>query len=114
MSSELQRPAIAALTAIGIFLGIGVFFYHNTEGWSYIDSLYFCVFSLTTVGYGDPAPTKAATRLFTVFYLLIGTGVVVTSVGIIGSRYLERRSRKVAERLNKERKTPTAPPSGES
>lgn len=114
VSGEIQRPALAALTTIGIFLAIGTVYYHVAEGWSYIDSLYFCVFSLTTVGYGDPAPTTAATRLFTVFYLLIGTGVVVASLGVIGSRYLERRDRRLAafRAAREKRETPSAPGSG--
>lgn len=31
-------------------------------------------------------------------YLLLGTGVVVASLGVIGSRYLERRDRRIGER----------------
>jgi voltage-gated potassium channel Kch len=97
-SGELGRPALAAGSAIFIFIAGGTIVYHNLEHWSWIDSLYFCVTSLTTVGYGDVAPTRAVSRLFTVAYLLLGTGVVVASAGVLGSRYLERRDRMIAER----------------
>ena len=96
---ELGRPVMAAASAIVIFLGLGTLVYHALESWSWIESLYFCVNSLTTVGYGDFTPTSDASRLFTVFYLLTGTGTVVASVGVIGSRYLERRDRKVRRKL---------------
>jgi hypothetical protein len=38
-------------------LVLGTLVYHWFEGWSYLDSLYFCVISLATVGYGDLTPT---------------------------------------------------------
>ena len=98
---ELSRPVMAAGSAIFIFLGLGTVVYHALEPWSWIESLYFCVSSLTTVGYGDLSPSRDASRLFTVFYLLAGTGAVVASVGVIGSRYLEHRDRKIAERRAK-------------
>ena len=34
-------------------IGVGSVFYHFIENWSWIDSIYFSVITLTTVGYGD-------------------------------------------------------------
>jgi len=102
---KLGKPVLSAFTAILIFLGLGTIVYHALEKWSWIECLYFSTYSLTTVGYGDFAPTNDASRLFTVFYLLTGVGAVVASLGVIGARYLEIRDRKVRERLaNRENK----------
>lgn len=61
----------------GTVLLIGTFAYHWLEGWSYLDSLYFCVISLATIGYGDLAPTTPEARLFTIFYVINGIGILL-------------------------------------
>lgn len=63
------------LVFVSLLLLGGTIFYHNVEGWSYLDSLYFCVVSLATVGYGDFAPKTAPGKIFTIFFLMLGIGV---------------------------------------
>ena len=57
---------LAAITALALVSG--TLFYWQVEGWSVLDSIYFSVITLTTVGYGDLAPTTAAGKVFTIFY----------------------------------------------
>ena len=54
-----------------------MFFYHRVEDWNLFESFYFSVLMLTTVGYGDFTPQTVAGRAFTVFYVLVGLGIVV-------------------------------------
>mgnify|MGYP001440916307 CR=1 FL=1 len=56
---------------IGI-LGIGTIFYSSVENWSLLDSLYFSVITLTTVGFGDFTPQTEVGKAFTIVYVLIG------------------------------------------
>jgi voltage-gated potassium channel Kch len=63
-----------------IVVAVGTWFYRSQEGWSWVDSFYFTMVTLTTVGYGDFSPTQPITKLFTVFYLIIGVGLLSTFV----------------------------------
>lgn len=60
-------------------------FYHHVEGWSWLDSFYFCVITISTVGYGDFTPHTVAGKIFTIFYILIGLGLFVSVTANLGS-----------------------------
>ena len=50
----VARPETKALPVVaGVLLFTGTLFYWRFEDWSIIQSLYFCVVTLTTVGFGD-------------------------------------------------------------
>jgi len=89
-----SRPAF--LWAL-ITLLVGTIFYHWAEGWSYLDSVYFCVVSLGTVGYGDLTPTTPIAKLFTIVYLINGIVILLSlfdRIRMVRSQRLE----KIAER----------------
>jgi hypothetical protein len=58
------------------------------EGWSYLDSFYLSVVTLTAIGYGDIAPQTDAGKVFTVVTISVGLGIIdacissLTSTGI--------------------------------
>ena len=58
-------------------LVIGTLAYHWLEGWSYLDSFYFCMISLATIGYGDLTPTTPAAKLFTIIYVINGIAILL-------------------------------------
>lgn len=69
---ELRRACIAFL----VLISVGTVVYASTEHWSILDSLYFSVITLTTVGYGDMHPTAPLSKAFTVGFVLVGVGLV--------------------------------------
>ena len=76
---SLADPEFRALLAIvAMLLGLGTLFYTRVEGWHWFDSLYFSVVTLATVGFGDFAPQTRLGKLFTIIYIFVGIGVLVS------------------------------------
>lgn len=73
-SDRDSRPALFWVLSL---LVIGTFIFHWLEGWSYLDSLYFCVISLATVGYGDLTPTTPLAKIITIIYVINGIGILL-------------------------------------
>lgn len=46
-----------------LVLAVGTVVYHVLEDWSWVDALYFCTVAVTTVGFGDLAPTTDLSKL---------------------------------------------------
>jgi hypothetical protein len=90
--SDPEFRALAFL--VSVLVTTGTVFYWQAEGWSVIDSLYFSVITLTTVGYGDFAPTTTGSRLFTVAYILLGLGLLVSFLSMIARYAVEMRVEK--------------------
>jgi hypothetical protein len=74
LADRRTRP-LYIYVAIIILAGAGL--YHFLEGWSWLDSVYFVVVTLTTIGYGDLAPTTPLTKLITIFYGLNGVIILL-------------------------------------
>ena len=79
-------------------LGAGTIFYWYAEGWSLLDAFYFSAITLTTIGYGDFAPSTAAGKIFTVLYVFAGIGIIVAFASAIAKASVEQRD-EVRERL---------------
>lgn len=86
---------LAAVSTLVILLTVGTFFYSSYEGWSYIDSLYFCVITLATVGYGDLHPTTPTTKLFTIAYIFIGVGLGFYIFTTVARSLMEGRGKRI-------------------
>ena len=85
-----------SLTCILLYLaGVGIYYFENAAQpdtfSSIIDSLWWAVATLTTVGYGDIYPITAGGKIFTFFILMIGLGIVSIPAGIIASAISKAR-----------------------
>ncbi len=87
LGRSLRDPAFRALLGSVVFtLLAGMVFYHVVEDWGYLDSLYFSVITLTTVGYGDLAPETAPGKIFTMIYILMGIGIILSFITTLADR----------------------------
>ncbi|MGB7340901.1 MAG: NAD-binding protein [Phototrophicaceae bacterium] len=69
---DLQRQLRIALFAFLIIVPVGTIGFMILEGWSFIDSLYVTVITLSTIGYGDLTPLDPYGRLFTIVLAVLG------------------------------------------
>src|SRR5215475_7355046 len=74
------RYALLALIVAILFGTIG---FKLIEGWSFTDSFYVTVQTLTTVGYGDLPPRSSRGRGFAIVVMLIGAGGVALAASTI-------------------------------
>lgn len=84
---------ILAVSALGLVLA-GTVVYRFLEDWSWVDSLYFSVIAVTTVGFGDITPSTDASKLFTILYVISGITIVTTYL----RARMDRHGRKLADR----------------
>ncbi len=88
-----RDPETKALPVVaGALVLTGTLFYWRFEEWTVVESLYFCVATLTTVGYGDLNPTTPGTQIFTIVYILTGFGVLVALLTSVAEKYLEQKA----------------------
>ena len=84
-SSWLTKYA-AIIIILYLAAGTAGFVYFEADGESpleWTDACYFCVITLTTVGYGDLAPTTDESKLFAIGYIVLGLSIVATSLGAL-------------------------------
>jgi len=80
----LLRTMAIVMAYLG--LGIGVYRYALDERhadnsrWTIIDTLYFSMATMSTVGYGDMGPSSSESRAFTCCYILIGVTFVFGAI----------------------------------
>ena len=79
----------------------GTIVYHIAEHWSWLNSYYFSVVTLSTVGYGDFVPTTPFAKIFTTLYIFVGVGILTTFITVTmkrrGAKMIEKREIKTKD-----------------
>ncbi len=87
MTRRLRR----ALISLFILFVLGGVVLKFLEPITWIDAFYLAAMTLSTVGFGDIVPTEEATRVFMIFYLFIGVGTALYTLGVFTEYRLHRR-----------------------
>jgi voltage-gated potassium channel Kch len=89
-SLRRDRGFIVLAVTAALLVVSGAAFYWVWENLSVLDSLYLSVMTLTTVGYGDVKPVTTAGKIFTMFFVIMGIGVLLAFLAAIASRLAAR------------------------
>lgn len=95
----LKDKDYRSLLAASIFILFGgALFYMYAEGWRFLDALYFSTITLTTIGYGDFTPQTDLGKIFTIVYIGLGVGLILTFVNTVFNHFQDARKN---QRTNK-------------
>jgi len=96
-----RRKIVVLTAAIVVVMTIGTLGFHVLEGTSLFDSFYLVLTTFTTIGY--QGPTSHAGRVFNVFVIIMGVGLVFLLLGAVTQALLEFEFRELLGRRKMER-----------
>ena len=76
-----------------VVIGVGTLYGIIQEDWNFIQSFYWSIVTLTTVGYGDFTPQSQSSRLISSFYIIFSTGIFAAIVTATIASYLDIRKK---------------------
>lgn len=95
MLKKIKKHGISPIITIAILtIIVGMAFYQIVENFTFVDSFYFCVITLTTIGYGDIVPTTDLGKIFTSIYAIFGIGIIAALANYLLHRAVEIRLRR--------------------
>lgn len=93
LKQQLNSFRILAAFIISMVLASG-WFYHVVEKWNLLDSYYYVIVTLGTVGYGDFTPKTDAGKIYAMFLIIVG----IASFGYFAQQLLKRQHLRSLER----------------
>ncbi|MFP7673073.1 potassium channel family protein [Marivita sp. S0852] len=84
------RVATILATLAAVILA-GTVFFRWAEGWSWLDSYFFTVITLSTVGYGSLVPETAIGKIGTTVFIIVGLGIFAVAIQQFGAFAMRKR-----------------------
>jgi voltage-gated potassium channel len=72
-----------------VVLAAGTAGYMLIQKWSFLDSLYMTVITITTVGYREMGPMSPTGMVFTIFVVFSGVGLIIYILGAVAQALVE-------------------------
>jgi voltage-gated potassium channel len=83
------RNLVRGLFMLCLVLLAGTMGYMLLEKWQFLDALYMTVITITTVGYGEVREVSEPGRVYTVFLIFMGMGIMAYTVGMVAQAMVE-------------------------
>ncbi|WP_306150854.1 potassium channel family protein [Roseovarius sp. MMSF_3281] len=83
--------ALTLLAMLLLIIAGGTVFFHHVEGWSWLDSYFFTVVTLSTVGYGELVPATPMGKIGTTVFILVGLGIFAVAIQQFGAFAVKKR-----------------------
>jgi len=102
ISKLTESAVLVPLFTLILYNAFAVIFFTNVEGWTWDQSIYFSMVTMSTVGYGDLSPTLWYSQLVGIFFILVGIvlvfGEIIQIVDVV-FQPLFKKSRELVEYL---------------
>jgi voltage-gated potassium channel len=85
----LKKRLIGMSAALAAVLAAGTAGYAVLEGWPPLDALYMTVITISSVGFMEVHPLSGTARIFTVFLIFCGSGILIYAVSILTAFIVE-------------------------
>uniref|UniRef100_A0A3P9PKN9 Potassium two pore domain channel subfamily K member 4 n=1 Tax=Poecilia reticulata TaxID=8081 RepID=A0A3P9PKN9_POERE len=98
---RVMSAVLSILIGCLIFLAVPTVVFQKVERWSFLESLYFVVITLTTVGFGDFVPGGTIFKPLVLLWIVFGLAYFASILTMIGNwlRVLSKRTRAEMEEL---------------
>lgn len=100
----LKKRLIFSALLILLIVSFGTVGYMSIEEWTFLDSLYMTVITLTTVGFKEVHDLSTSGTVFTIFLVISGVGTVFYVLGTGAQFVLEGELQKIFGRKRLEKK----------
>ncbi len=82
---------LTLFTTLLVIVVSGTVFFHTVEEWTWLDSYFFTVVTLSTVGYGSLVPATALGKIGTTVFIFVGLGVFAVAIQQFGVFAMKKR-----------------------
>ncbi len=87
-----------SILALALIIALGTFGYAMIEDWQAFDALYMTVITLATVGFKEVHELSPEGKIFTIFLIISGTGIIAYTLSSLIQFTLEGQLRKILGR----------------
>jgi hypothetical protein len=96
--SYYTQNGLIVFAPIILYIIGGAAVYRWLENFSVVDSYYFVVITLSTIGYGDLAPHTDAGKIFTIFFVIIGLAMFSSLITTLVARANIRKQKRAQQK----------------